>query len=618
MLDSTLSKILTTKQVEKETQASVEDDQQNNAESSAKASSKAEAEVRIVVRFTVEEQIVYKGKVERVHQLESEELSRIVSRVAWDDTNESDQLASTETVPCLDQSMADTTDPPMDDEQHNQQKSPIAPSLDNSIPPEESLQEEADESPDHVQENTNSNNESSDHKAYTTTTAVPVTLPTCQVESLDQTKGSCDPNPTPDECDIYLERSSSPPHITGSPSTLIQNIDKQQECDENPLSISSIHTTLDTDGSNQHCTEYLVESQTVTDTLNDCVNTVDIESRREATIINDSPIQGTSECPKLRDEPECTEPLTSMSESKQYEAHKLNGLESIQSDTNSSILKGETSLTVSSENCIVTQLEANISLPNGSSSSVETNNISEARDPFEENSIPSESDAGGSNKRKSYGKSSNTATKRIRRTTNKEQRSLKTRTGSGTNVENTGRRQSTNIRYSNISMLDNQPTMQNKIFAKWTDNHFYPGTILKNTKDRKYVVGFFDGAQRNVSEADLIPLGSIEGRQVRVSINKNYCVNAVVHDQRSPINDQPMFDVEYQQDGVVRKCVPLKDIFLTGEQGASLISQSDRNSGASNFADVDLDNIIYEKRSRRFQDMEDFELTDNSSLSLSL
>lgn len=165
-----------------------------------------------------------------------------------------------------------------------------------------------------------------------------------------------------------------------------------------------------------------------------------------------------------------------------------------------------------------------------------------------------------------------------------------------------------------VSLLVNkQQVRHNKIFAKWTDNHFYPGTILKAARDRKFVIAFYDGAQKNVAETDLIPLSSIEGKQVRVSIAKNYCVNAIVHNQQPPVNEQPMFNVEYQQDGLVQKCVPLKDIFLTGEQGMSLISQADRNCGASNFADVDLDNIIYEKRSRRLQEMEDFELTESPS-----
>lgn len=623
MLDSTLSKILTTKQVEKQTQVEAEDDeQQQRSESSAQTSSKAEAEVCIVVRFTIEEQIIYKGKIERVHQLESEELSRIVSRVAWDDANDGDKPASTENVACLDQqSTAETTETPMDvDHQHNHtQNSPTVPDRDTSTPIEEQPLDEATESPDHVQENPISNIESSDHKAYTRASADSGHASEYQDDSVVKPEESCTPtNPkNPIECDIKLERSSSPKHIIGTPPSPIQDSDKQQDCDERQLlSSSSSLTAPEVNGSNQHCTDYPFESQTVTDTLNDCVNIVDIESRQEVTMTPKSPVPDDADSPHVEDKAKHIEPLASWPESKQNEAYTFNGLDNNESETTSR----RTSSDNSHESCITSELEKpKGNLQNGNTSTKESNNHQDSRNPIEENGILYESDASGSNKRKYNGKSKNASTKRIRRTTSKEQRSLKPRTGAGTNVENTaGRRQSTNTRCSNASLLDNQQPRQNKIFAKWTDNHFYPGTILKLGKDRKYVVGFFDGAQRNVPETDLIPLCNIEGKQVRVSIAKNYCVNAIVHDQRSPVNDQPMFDVEYQQDGVVRKCVPFKDIFLTGEQGTPLISQSDRNSGASNFADVDLDNIIYEKRSRRFQEMEDFELTDNSPLSLSL
>lgn len=156
---------------------------------------------------------------------------------------------------------------------------------------------------------------------------------------------------------------------------------------------------------------------------------------------------------------------------------------------------------------------------------------------------------------------------------------------------------------------DGQFARHSKVFAKWSDNHFYPGTILKSSRDRKFEIGFFDGARKDVAETDLIPSSNILRKQVRVSIAKDYCVNAIVHEQLSN-NGQMMFDVEYQQNGLVRKCVPLGDIFLTAEQGIPLINQTikpDKNPDESMFAGVDLDNIVHVKRSRRLQEMEESE-----------
>lgn len=97
MLDTPLGKILTTKPVEPSITSNVESITETTAtttgdtalatttEEDPKAhSTKSEAEVRLVVRFFVEEHIVFNGKVEKIKQLESEVLSRIVSRIAWD------------------------------------------------------------------------------------------------------------------------------------------------------------------------------------------------------------------------------------------------------------------------------------------------------------------------------------------------------------------------------------------------------------------------------------------------------------------------------------------------------------------------------------------------------
>jgi len=572
MLDSALENLLASKQVNP-SKIDVEKETDNDLKSD-------EAEVRLVVRFIVEEQIVYKGNIERVHQLESEELSRVVSRVAWIDSGETQEDGSEETK--------DNTEIP-------------------SVSPER---------PSTVDDQTNSTLDADEPATFTVSDKT--------TDNVDQFKTGleCDrdmPNERPASNDICAK---SLPADSNEVTLKEQDLNLEQEritCDSE-LDAPSVHccgeeqqsccipeldmtrsrvniemSELGTIHCNSVCislTEPIVESgtddQSVTEALNECLNNVEIESKQhEACVETDVHEVEVRDLPDLSSDP--GKPLPIQHDASNIEVNSNERLAGEGEHENSRLAShrdSDHSYTHLPETIADNELRTDISKTSPTSL------------------------------RRSSQAPSNTS-RRIRRSASKEQRIYKNNVTNRTPGSAHASQNIAPTKVKNLSVcINNQPIRQNRVFARWSDNHFYPGTILRPTKDRKFMIGFFDGAQRNVVETDLIPLCNIEGKQVRVSIAKNYCVNAMVHDQLASSSDQPMFDVEYQQDGLVRRCVPLKDIFLTGEQGTPLISQPDKNNGASNFADVDLDNIIYEKRSRRLQDMEDYELAESASISV--
>lgn len=617
MLDSTIGKILMLKEADTSIQIDSADEPKQGI-SNPPEPGQPEAEVRLVVRFIVEEHIVYKGKVQRVHQLESEELSRVVSRVAWDDTkdgNSPDLVANFDKVP---------KDPDVDfveiDPQSSQNKSfdnTTAGNSDTTSLAANVSTSPNDESSSHKEAiTTTQNTESSDHDAYVKSNensshASPVGNQDANFIAQVNITQTTETNISPD-CDKTPERSSGDAngkmaiaqYLQNSPPASETSMEGYNQGFSSNMVPSNTNFGLDSNPTPESIEDLGLDSQSVAETLNDCVNNVDLESREK----DNSPKSATTEMQEQIDLKPGQEQIKLQGQTvcelwakDEVECH-------VDKDANvgfsPEIIYDQdqklTPVSTSSE-CMREEIVHSMQTCSSNDSTI--------------SNAPSKEDVcTSSSKRKSVSEH-NQSGKRIRKTNPKE-RNLNTRTSANRTIDNSSSRQSgaTPRQAATKSLLaTNEQFRHHKVFAKWTDNHFYPGTILKPARDRKFVIGFFDGAQRNVSEVDLIPLCNIEGKHVRVSIAKNYCVNAIVHGQCAPVNDQPMFDVEYQQDGLVRTQVPLKDIFLTGEQGTPLISQTDKNSGESNFADVDLDNIIYEKRSRRLQDLEEFYFSNSTN-----
>lgn len=476
----------------------------------------SQAEVRLVVRFIVEEQIVYNGKVEKVNQLDSQELSRIVSRIAWDGATQ---------VETIDQSVVN----------------PLSILVDN---PDNDTVIDCQSISDTLNDCVNIvelENRLMDEELMKNSDNAKMIYPD-QDKNVAISEQSC----SNQIADIDMEPSKGEEKLEEKQENMIH---QDQQLPSSERSIETAKTSTITMTS--------VPEKDENSTPNESMSSIsaDITMEKKDQTLSVSPIV---QKPQLTS---CESGFT-VDNSSDAESLPLDNLES-------PIGKRRHSQYPSSQKR--TRRE----------SYRDNKNMSGPMKPTQQNSKLADENGHDLIIAKQL-----------------------TETISNENIQDNNQIATTLPRSSpttNSHILNHT-----KILAKWTDNHFYPGTVLKQAKGRKYVIGFFDGATRTVSETDLIPLPNIQGKQVRVSIAKNYCLNATVLQQLSNTKDQPMFNVEYQQDGVIKKCVPLGDIFLTADQGTPLINQVDRNPSASNFADVDLDNIIYEKRSRR-QELDDYE-----------
>lgn len=141
------------------------------------------------------------------------------------------------------------------------------------------------------------------------------------------------------------------------------------------------------------------------------------------------------------------------------------------------------------------------------------------------------------------------------------------------------------------------------VLAKWPDKNFYAGHVRSSLGDGRWQIIFEDGGKRVLHESDIISVPHLAvGQRVMATFPETcICLKGVI---RKAYNEksQLFYDVEYSDGAktIVDK-FPRKDIFLTSELAASLLSKQSRGSNkadkASKFADVDLNNII-PKRSR--------------------
>lgn len=613
MLDSTPGNILTTKQVEPKVPTGTGSGSKQDS-SRQNPSNCPQAEVRLVVKFIVEEQIVYNGKIERVQQLNIEELSRVVSRVAWNEFDQDDsvQLKLTAIDAATQTTETDVTSeeagPSRDNlSAHNVQNPSTIKQAQNPTP---TARHRAHATTSH-QEQPPNRSESPFAQAGCSRTCPPETV-SHDIRSIAQSREP--PNqeniPIAQECDTNLGRC----FVGEGSKTEVERVQESRfdrEVQRRIFMDSNVNDANNLGNHSEHSTtsndDTCIDSQSITDALNACVSRVDMECRLQEILMTPASVTNDEES-----KDELVETLVKISPLKHNEWDKPTSYNKIES-IKSSMQHQEN---VKSERKVTRTAGPRDRSHSGIANSKQSHQVNDLRaqmDPSEKSIV------GAATSKRRSSDNSNSTGKRIRSTASKDNRTLSTRSRLSESSESRIDKDA-NKNPSTDSPLSTNSTIgsprQNKIFAKWTDNHFYPGTILKQARDRKYLIGFFDGAQRTVPEADLIPLRNIQGRQVRVATGKDLCVNARVHEQISPVeNDKPMFDVEWYQATVkVRKSVPLADIFLTSEQGTLVLNQQDKNSGnSSNFADVDLDNIIYEKRSRRLQDIDDLELAENSS-----
>lgn len=605
MLDSSLGTKSKSKPSEPSLKASPIETQEK--ETVATTNNRSEAEVRLVFRFLVEEQIVYKGRIEKVKQLESEELSRLVSKIAWDEPETSDdKLSSNTDFPTG--SIGGIPDGRKEFRKINSDaikdvgcKAGTSFDTTKSTSCEKSI-------PNHQDVLCSSPIENVPHNSHETFAQEAGRERTASLLNLSK-----DPI-----CDIhYTDLSTSP--YSDTKDQLAPRIEMIR--DSLGHSERFNFRAFNRASTYPESSQYEAVDKTIVETLNDCVKSVETNFMNHLTKNADESIRISQRINATEDDVESRPPQITVESAAHMKQHNitihrsqdksdkkpLTEAANVQVETSSRRVGPSTmhtnrcyvDLKVRSDRSICNEDDLNLMVP-----IKRPENLSPPR-------RRNTADNGSTNKRfrksiSSDGRKSADSECRDEKKALKRECSLKITTQQP--VSSLSGTLSDAISAEHPNKLFSKSS---KIFAKWTDNHFYPGTILKPSKDRKFTIGYFDGAQRNVSETDLIPLGNILGKQVRVSLAGDYCVNAIVHDKKSlPSDTAPLFDVEYQQDGLIRRCVPMKDLFLTAEQGATLINQpvrQDKNPDESMFAGLDLDNIVHVKRSRRLQELDEID-----------
>ncbi|KAG7207764.1 hypothetical protein KM043_009374 [Ampulex compressa] len=170
-------------------------------------------------------------------------------------------------------------------------------------------------------------------------------------------------------------------------------------------------------------------------------------------------------------------------------------------------------------------------------------------------------------------------------------------------IENTD----TTIVMSNVNTPSKAPSpsvivdelIGKEVFAKWSDNNYYPGTVMDKVKT-KYKVSFYDGKTKVLIEDFVIPIPKMlnEGLSVYATKNDDYGSCGIIVDVQT-INNEVYYVVETDEGEKIK--VQVRNIFLSSDQAQVLKeeTESDRKSLPStpkHLGQITLDNMIDGKR----------------------
>lgn len=160
--------------------------------------------------------------------------------------------------------------------------------------------------------------------------------------------------------------------------------------------------------------------------------------------------------------------------------------------------------------------------------------------------------------------------------------------------------------------LQNDPADEligKSVFAKWSDNNYYPGIVGDRIKT-KYKVNFYDGKSKTLIPEFVIPIPKIlrEGLSVYATTKANDygSVGIIVDSQTSSTmsndkdNSDTYYTVEIDEGEPLR--VQVRDIFLSADQAQVLkeeVDYADKSSLPSTpkaLGQVTLDNVVDGKR----------------------
>ncbi|CAD1470704.1 unnamed protein product [Heterotrigona itama] len=138
------------------------------------------------------------------------------------------------------------------------------------------------------------------------------------------------------------------------------------------------------------------------------------------------------------------------------------------------------------------------------------------------------------------------------------------------------------------------------VFAKWSDNNYYPGTVIDKIK-MKYKVNFYDGKNKILIEDFVIPIPKVlrEGLSVYAA-TKNYDYGScgiIVHAET--VGNEVYYTVETDEGEKLR--VQIKDLSLSVDQARILKEEIDLEnkslpSTPKHLGQVTLDNMVDGKR----------------------
>ncbi|KOX79065.1 Tumor suppressor p53-binding protein 1 [Melipona quadrifasciata] len=138
------------------------------------------------------------------------------------------------------------------------------------------------------------------------------------------------------------------------------------------------------------------------------------------------------------------------------------------------------------------------------------------------------------------------------------------------------------------------------VFAKWSDNNYYPGTVIDKIK-MKYKVNFYDGKNKILIEDFVIPIPKVlrEGLSVYAA-TKNYDYGScgiIVHAET--IGNEMYYTVETDEGEKLR--VQIKDLSLSADQAQVLkeeinLENKSVPSTPKHLGQITLDNMVDGKR----------------------
>lgn len=139
------------------------------------------------------------------------------------------------------------------------------------------------------------------------------------------------------------------------------------------------------------------------------------------------------------------------------------------------------------------------------------------------------------------------------------------------------------------------------VFAKWSDNTYYHGTVVDRLKT-KYKVKFYDGKSKMLIPEFVIPIPKIlrEGLSVYATTKTNYGSCGIITNVHTSDNSDTYYTVETDEGERLR--VQVQNIFLSADQAQVLKEEMDLAGKSSlpstpkALGQVTLDNMVDGKR----------------------